>query len=303
MAPVAVTMGDPAGIGPELCLRAAGSAVVVGSRRILERVAERLGLAMPARIVDVLPAGIDPDAIRPGQIQREAGLIAAAAIEEAIAGAKAGRYTAVVTAPIHKQAIHLAGVPFPGHTEWFAERCGVAGETMLLYHRRCAVALATVHVPLRAVPDLVTPRRLVETGRLLAAALRRIRGRPPRIAVLGCNPHAGEGGLFGDEDRRVIPAVAELLQLGIDAEGPLPPDTAFTPAARARYDGFVCWYHDQGLAPFKALCMDDGVNVTLGLPIVRTSVDHGTAFDIAWQGTADHRSLAAAIRLARRLAR
>jgi 4-hydroxythreonine-4-phosphate dehydrogenase len=153
-----------------------------------------------------------------------------------------------------------------------------------------------------SVPAALTPSRIVETARHFHAALKRLRMRPPRLAVCGFNPHAGEGGLFGREDEVVTPAVYELLQLGIDAEGPLPPDTAFTPKNRQRFDGWVCLYHDQGLIPFKALAFDDGVNVTLGLPIVRTSVDHGTAFDIAWKGEAEHRSMVRAIELAGRLA-
>jgi 4-hydroxythreonine-4-phosphate dehydrogenase len=152
------------------------------------------------------------------------------------------------------------------------------------------------------VPRDLDPLRIVRVGRQLAEALRRLRGREPRLAVLGFNPHAGEGGLFGDEEARIVPAVGELLQLGIQADGPLPPDTAFTPDARSRYDGWVCMYHDQGLIPFKAFAFDRGVNVTLGLPIVRTSVDHGTAFDIAWQGRAQHTSMVEAIRLAGLLA-
>jgi 4-hydroxythreonine-4-phosphate dehydrogenase len=244
-------------------------------------------LPVPDQLIDTGPAAL----ITPGRISAAAGAVAAAAIEEAIAGTQDGRYAALVTNPIHKQAIHAAGVPFPGHTEWLAARCGVSGETMLM-----------CHVPLQAVPAALSPQRLIAVGRLLHAALRRIRGRSPRLAICGFNPHAGEGGLFGHEDEVVVPAVYELLQLGIDCEGPLPPDTAFTPAARRRYDGFIALYHDQGLIPFKALHFDTGVNVTLGLPLVRTSVDHGTAFDIAWQGIAQHSSLVSAITLAARLA-
>lgn len=303
---IAVTLGDPAGVGPELACKALAEPVVhaccdpvlVGSRAVVERVAAHLGLEVPVELVDTG----DPGPIEPGRISAAAGACSAQAIEEAIAGTIAKRYAALVTNPIHKQAIHAAGVPFPGHTEWLAARCGVSGETMLMYHDGLAVALATCHQSLVSVPASLTPQRLVEVGRLLHAALKRIRGRPPRLAICGFNPHAGEGGLFGHEDGVVVPAVYELLQLGIDCAGPLPPDTAFTPAARDRYDGIVVLYHDQGLIPFKALYFDTGVNVTLGLPIIRTSVDHGTAFDIAWQGVAQHRSLVEAIKLAARLA-
>jgi 4-hydroxythreonine-4-phosphate dehydrogenase len=251
-------------------------------------------------VVDPLP-DFAASAVRPGEIDAACGAAAGACIDEAIAGCRDGRYAAMVTCPISKQAVHAAGIPFPGHTEWLAARCGVAGETMMMYHRDLAVALVTCHQSLMSVPSALTPLRIVESARLFHAALTRLRGRAPRLAVCGFNPHAGEGGLFGKEDAVVVPAVYELLQLGIDADGPLPPDTAFTPKNRERYDGWVCLYHDQGLIPFKALAFDEGVNVTLGLPIVRTSVDHGTAFDIAWQGVAEHRSLVEAILLAARL--
>ncbi len=302
---IAVTLGDPAGVGPEIACKALAEPAVlaccrpclIGSRSVITQIAARLNLPLPEGIVDTGDAGV----IAPGVVSAAAGAAAAAAIEEAIAGTRAGRYAALVTNPICKSAIHAAGVPFPGHTEWLAARCGVAGETMLMYHDELAVALVTCHQPLLSVPASLTPQRIVAVGRLLHDALVRIRGRRPRLAICGFNPHAGEGGLFGREDEVVAPAVYELLQLGIRCDGPLPPDTAFTPANRARYDGHIALYHDQGLLPFKALYFDTGVNVTLGLPIIRTSVDHGTAFDIAGQGVAQHRSLVEAIRLAARL--
>jgi 4-hydroxythreonine-4-phosphate dehydrogenase len=173
---------------------------------------------------------------------------------------------------------------------------------MLMYDPSIAVALVTVHQAYTSVVGSLSVERIVHTGELLAQALRRLRKGEPRIAVLGLNPHAGEHGLFGDEEARFIePAVAELRRRGIQCDGPLPPDTAFSPAKRKYYAGHVCLYHDQGLIPFKALAFDDGVNVTLGLPIVRTSADHGTAFDIAWKGKASQRSLVSAIRLASNL--
>ena len=305
---VAITLGDPAGVGPEIACKALAESavhaccepVLIGSRSVVEQVAHKLGLTVPGVIVDTGT----PASFIPGQVSAAGGAAAAAAFELAISGTQQGRYAAIVTNPLNKAAIHLAGIPFPGHTEWLAARCGGSrGETMLMYHDELAVVLATCHQPLLSVPASLTPQRIVEAGRMLYAALKRIRGRTPRLAVCGFNPHAGEDGLFGDEDRLlVVPAVYELQQLGIDCAGPLPPDTAFTPANRARYDGIVALYHDQGLIPFKALYFDTGVNVTLGLPLIRTSVDHGTAFDIAWQGLAQHRSLVAAITLAARLA-
>jgi 4-hydroxythreonine-4-phosphate dehydrogenase len=307
---IAVTMGDPAGIGPEILLKALAEPAVqrvcvpmaVASRALLERVAGLLSLPVPSQVVEPDPAGFDAAALQPGRISAAAGAMAGACIEEAIAGCRAGRYAALVTNPISKAAVHAAGIPFPGHTEWLAERCGVQGEFMLMYHRRLAVVLTTCHQSLASVPATLSPGRIVAAGTALAQALRRIRRREPRLCVCGYNPHAGEGGMFGDEDERLVaPAVAELRRAGIDAEGPLPPDTAFSPANRRRFDGHVAMYHDQGLIAFKALYFDSGVNVTLGLPIVRTSVDHGTAFDIAWRGVASHRSLVEAVVLAAKM--
>jgi len=309
---IAITLGDPAGIGPELALRAALDPavlalclpVLIGDRALLARVGAALGLPVPTAVVEPAVPGFVADAIMPGRVQAAAGAAGAAWVAAAVDGCLAGTYAAMVTGPLNKAALAAAGVPFPGHTELLAARCAVTGEVMMLHHADLAVALVTVHQSLASVPAAITPGRIVHVGRLLAQALRRLReprDTPPRLAVLGLNPHAGEGGLFGDEERAIVPAVAELLQLGIDVDGPLPPDSAFTPDARARYDGWVCMYHDQGLIPFKALAFDQGVNVTLGLPIVRTSPDHGTAFDIAWRGVARHSSLVAAIALAARL--
>ena len=309
MVRIAITLGDPAGIGPEITCKALAEhavlaccqPVVIGSRAVLHAVAQRLHLPVPKDIVDVTPPGFELAQVIPGKISAFAGACAAVAIEEAIAGTQAGRYAALVTNPICKAATHAAGVPFPGHTEWLAARCAVSGETMLMYHDELAVALVTCHQSLLSVPASLSPQRIVAAARLLHDALLRIRGRKPRLAICGFNPHAGEGGMFGSEDQMVVPAVNELLQLGIECDGPLPPDTAFTPANRKHYDGVVALYHDQGLIAFKALYFDTGVNVTLGLPIIRTSVDHGTAFDIAWKGIAQHQSLVAAVCLAARL--
>ncbi len=307
---LAITIGDPAGIGPELALRAAVDTrvtalctpVLIGSRALLARVAERLQLVVPMNIDEPGPTGFDAAAVVPGTIAALHGAASVQWVEHAIAGCRAGTYAAMVTGPIHKQAWHAAGITFPGHTELLAARCAVSGsEAMLLYHDELAVALVTVHQALITVPQELNPQRIVRIAEQTAAIVQRLRGRKPRIAVLGFNPHAGEGGLFGAEEAAIRPAIYELLQLGFDVDGPLPPDTAFTPAARARYDAWICMYHDQGLIPFKALHFDTGVNVTLGLPIVRTSVDHGTGFDRAWQGTASAESLIAAVALAARL--
>jgi 4-hydroxythreonine-4-phosphate dehydrogenase len=316
---IALTMGDPAGIGPEIALRAATDPavlrccrpVLVGSRRLLERVASSLQLALPSAIHDVAVDGFDADAVVPGRIQASCGLASARYVLEAIDGCLDGRYAALATAPINKAALSAAGLPWPGHTEMLAEKCSgrrggyaSAGEVMLMYDRRIAVALVTCHQSLASVPASLSVAAIVRTGRLLAEALRRLRRHEPLLCLCGLNPHAGENGLFGDEEERfIIPAMAELRAAGIAVEGPLPPDTAFTAAKRKRFSGYVVMYHDQGLIPFKALAFDAGVNVTLGLPVVRTSVDHGTAFDLAWQGVASHGSLVEAVRLAVKLAK
>ena len=308
---IALTIGDPSGVGPELVCRIAGRSdvlgicrpVAVGSRAVFAAVCGKTGLPLPEEIVDVTPAGCDPAAIRPGRPQRAGGALAAAAIEHAVRGCLNGRYAAMVTAPISKLAIQAAGVPFSGHTEWLAARCGVASPTMLLWSGELAVALVTCHQALASVPGGLSVEGIVTAGRRLAAVLQVLGVPSPRIAVLGLNPHAGEDGLFGGEERETIaPACRKLAEAGLDVVGPLPPDTAFVPARRAAFDGWVAMYHDQGLIPVKTLAFDRAVNVTLGLPIVRTSPDHGTAWDIAWRGLAEQESMLEAVRLAVRLA-
>lgn len=302
-------MGDPAGVGPELlcrtcadpALRRRATLIAVADPALLARVAGPLGLPLPEHIEQpcALPNLRD---LVPGQVQAAAGVAALACLEHAIAACQHGRADALITAPICKAAIHLAGCPFPGHTELLAERLG-GRPIMMLYDRRIAVALITVHQRLASVPTSLAGEQVLHAARCLDRALRRLRRRSPRLALLGLNPHAGEEGLFGDEEARILAPAAELLRAeGLDITGPLPPDTAFTPAARQRFDGHICCYHDQGLIPFKALAFSQGVNVTLGLPIVRCSPDHGCAFDLAWQGRAAADSMHAAVRLALRLA-
>ncbi|MFM2067648.1 MAG: hypothetical protein RLZZ584_2557, partial [Pseudomonadota bacterium] len=239
-----------------------------------------------------------------GQVQRQAGLAAAAAIRAAVVLVQAGQGAAVVTAPIHKEALARAGEPYPGHTEMLAELAGAPGAPcevrMMLANPELRTVLVTVHCSLRRAIDLVTTDAVLATLRIAhrSAALW---GQPrPRIAVAGLNPHAGEGGLFGDEETRVIaPAVAAACTEGIVASGPYAPDTVFMRARQGEFDIVIAQYHDQGLIPVKYLGVEQGVNVTLGLPFVRTSPDHGTAFDIAGTGRADPSSLIAAVRMAR----
>lgn len=307
---IAVTMGDPAGIGPELCLRLlthAGTAqvaqpIIFGDVGVLQRVAEKLALPFDAtRVVDV--GAIAAEDVVPGQIDARCGEAAYRYVIAAIDAALAGDVDAIATAPLHKEALHAAGHDYPGHTEIFAERMHAERSCMMLTAPEITCSLVTVHVGLGEVAGLLTTERIGEVIDLTAAAMRRLRGREPRLVVCGLNPHAGEGGLFGqrEEERIIAPAVAAGRARGLDIEGPLSPDTAFLPTIRARTDAYVCMYHDQGLIPLKALAFDSAINTTLGLPIVRTSVDHGTAFDIAWQGVANPASLYEAVRLAARL--
>ena len=325
---IAVTMGDPAGIGPEICLRLLAEEsllaycvpIVLGDAGILDRAAQHCGLPKPRlrfthkefsgrtaavtepAVVDVgaLPA----DQLQPGTVGPETGRAGYRYIEAAIEAALAGRVDAVTTAPIHKEALRAAGIPHPGHTEIFAEKTGTQRSCMMLTSPEITCSFVTVHVGYRDVPGLLNVERIVEVIELTADAMRRLRSRAPALTVCGLNPHAGEHGLFGDreEERIIVPAIDKARAQGLAIEGPLPPDTAFLPARRRTTDAFICMYHDQGHIPLKALAFDEAINITLGLPIVRTSVDHGTALDIAWQGKAHPNSLFEAVKLAARLA-
>lgn len=308
---IAVTMGDPAGVGPELCLRLLQSAevrdlctpIIYGDRGVLRRVANHLGWPEPDAGCVLDLNAIDAGAFQPGRVSAACGAAAYAYFTRAIDDALAGAVDAIATAPLHKEALHAAGFPFPGHTEILASRTSAERSCMMLTAEAITCSLVTVHVGYGEVPALLTVERIGDTIELTADAMRRIRGRAPRLLVCGLNPHAGEHGLFGnrEEERVIVPAIEAARAKGIDVSGPLPPDTAFLPKYRAACDAYVCMYHDQGLIPLKALAFEDAVNVTLGLPIVRTSVDHGTAFDIAWQGVADVSSLVQAVKLAVRL--
>ncbi len=322
--PIAITMGDPAGVGPEVCLHLLANAdiaalctpVIFGDAAVLRACATRTGLPFTAPVfseMDVAraaqPGVLDLGAIAlepftPGTINAATGRAAFTYVNRAIDAALAGRVAAVATAPMNKEALSLAGIHFPGHTEIFASRTNAARSCMMQYSEEITCTFVTVHVGYAEVPKLLTQERILEVIELTAAGLERIRRRQPKIVVCGLNPHAGEHGLFGEreEERIIIPAIAAARAAGHDVEGPLPPDTAFLPWKRQATDAFVCLYHDQGHIPVKALAFDSAVNTTLGLPIIRTSVDHGTALDIAWQGKARPDSLYAAVRLAVRLA-
>jgi len=324
---LAVTMGDPAGVGPELCLRllseasiaAACTPVIFGDAGVLRRVGEMTGLPLAAPVMAAAdwdrrwqtldqPAVLDFQAIEaaqvvPGQVSAATGAAAFLYIDRAIDAALAEQVAAVTTAPISKEALHAAGHPYPGHTEIFAARTSAARSCMMQYSDQITCSFVTTHLGYRDVPQHLTSERILDVIELTAAALAKLRGRPPRLVVCGLNPHAGEHGLFGDreEERIIVPAIEAARRQGITIEGPLPADTAFVPEKRQTTDAYICMYHDQGHIPVKALAFDSAVNTTLGLSIVRTSVDHGTAADIAWQGLANPGSLFAAVRLALRL--
>lgn len=333
--PLAVTMGDPCGIGPEVVVRAwsavPGPGVVIGDVAVLRRAVAQCGLALPVARLEApeeatvvppgclpvwepggLPAGLA--ALPMGQVHRDAGQAAAACIESAAALALDRRARAIVTAPIHKQALAAAGSPYPGHTEMLqalATKPGAAAPDvrMMLANDELRVVLVTIHVGLRRAIDLLSESLVLGTIRIAHRAAAGWGMKTPRIAVAGLNPHAGEDGLFGDEEGRIIaPAIAVARREGIDASGPHAPDTVFmrarhAPGHRGEFDLVVAMTHDHGLIPVKYLGVERGVNVTLGLPFVRTSPDHGTAFDIAGQGRADPASLRCAASMADELSR
>lgn len=330
---LAVTMGDPVGIGPEIIAKAfaAGElddALVVGDVQVLRRGARAAGLRLPVAWLDrpedavgcppgALPVWQPPDlpaglaALPWGRIDARAGAAAAACITAAAGLARAGRVAALVTAPLHKEALGAAGVPFPGHTEMLQALCADGGALppvrMMLANEQLRVVLVTIHMALRAAIDALDTPGILQTLRITHQAGQRFGMPAPRIAVAGLNPHAGEGGRFGDEEIRLItPAIEAARAEGIDARGPFAPDTVFMRARHApehpgEFDFVVAMTHDHGLIPVKYLGVEEGVNVTLGLPLVRTSPDHGTAFDVAGQGVAHADSLVAAARMARRL--
>lgn len=309
---LAVTCGEPAGVGPELVLRLAertrsARIVAIGNRALLAERAARL--ALPVRLCafdERLPAEPGTLAVldvplavpsRPGELDARNAAHVLAMLDAAIDGCVAGRFDAMVTAPVHKGIINDAGVPFTGHTEYLAERTATPRVVMMLAGAGLRVALATTHLPLREVADAITPELLREVLLILDRDLREKFGLgAPRILVAGLNPHAGEGGHMGREELDVIgPALDELRRQGLNLIGPLPADTLFTPHQLERGDAQLAMYHDQGLPVLKHASFGGGVNITLGLPIIRTSVDHGTALDLAGSGKADPGSLYAAV--------
>ncbi|MBV8146235.1 MAG: 4-hydroxythreonine-4-phosphate dehydrogenase PdxA [Gammaproteobacteria bacterium] len=320
---IALTSGEPAGIGPELCLAMAGRSlpcelVCLGDRALLAGRAQALHLDV--RLREPAPPGLRPAAPRPaGELTVEHLPLAVpsvagrpdpgnaryvlALLDRAIEGVRAGEFDALVTAPVHKGVVNDAGIAFTGHTEYLQQRTG-GRAVMMLVTGKLRVALATTHLPLRAVSAALSADLLYEVTAILARELSsRFRVSAPRIAVCGLNPHAGEGGHLGDEEQRIIaPALERLRASGIQVSGPLPADTVFVPRVLAGFDAVLAMYHDQGLPVIKHAGFEQAVNVTLGLPLIRTSPDHGTAFDLAGSGRADPSSLIAAVQLASTLA-
>ena len=320
--PIAITMGCPVGIGPEIIVRFLAGAslpeevrpVVVGDLGVLRRAAAVVGSDVrfaawqpgetgPHDAVPVLPLSDLGDDLPWGQPTPETGHAMGRYIEETVRLIRCGVFAAMVTCPIGKAALNAGGYAFPGHTEMLAALCGEAEYAMMMAGSRLRITLVTIHQPLASVAHDISEAAVLRMIRITGRALRDDFGLvTPRLAVAGLNPHGGEGGMFGVEEQQAIfPAVIAAQQEGWSVEGPFPPDTVFHRAAGGAFDAVVCMYHDQGLIPFKLLHFSDGVNVTLGLSIVRTSVDHGTAYDIAGKGLADPASLAAAYALAARI--
>jgi 4-phospho-D-threonate 3-dehydrogenase / 4-phospho-D-erythronate 3-dehydrogenase len=336
---LAITMGDPAGIGPEIIVKACGrlrdrlaasdlKLLIIGSRGAFDRANRQL--AADIDIADVsakdenknenwpnlgfLQADDEGAAIAPGVLSADGGRFAYKAVEQGVRLALSGRIGGIVTAPLNKEALNKAGYHYPGHTEMLAELTGVRGSVMLLAHGNMRVSHVSTHVALQDVPSRLTPERLRHVIDLTQKALLGIGIARPKIAVAALNPHAGEGGLFGRQDIDVSqPVIADMVAKGLDVVGPVPGDTVFVKLRAGQYDAVVAMYHDQGHIPVKLLGFEidpatgkwqelSGVNITLGLPIIRTSVDHGTAFDIAGQGIANERSMIEAIEYAERLA-
>ena len=329
MKPLLITMGDPTGIGPELIIKTLLDGKFANSSRPIEIVGDINILAQAGNIfgcrgeIEQLQNGyvaitfgteqlivrpcsnLDPATTNYGKPDLNCGKAMADYIEHAISRCLDGTAAGIVTCPINKAAINTAGFHFPGHTELLADRCRINKVVMMLAGERLKVCLVTTHLAHRDITANLNQAEIVQTIRITATAFRNQFGiKNPRLAVLALNPHASEDGLFGDEEERIIaPAIATTQAEGINATGPHSADTLFHFAAKGKYDAVICMYHDQGLIPLKLLHFDDAVNVTLGLPIVRTSVDHGTAYDLAGTGTASTASLVAAIKMAEQMAK
>ena len=301
-------MGDPTGVGPEVILKAISdknitrlcNPVILGDEAVFKYLISNF--QFPISNLEVINlSNLNPQKLKPGKPDKVCAKAMMAYIKEAVCMAMAGDVDAIVTGPISKEAINRAGYNFHGHTEFLAHLTKTKDYAMMLAGSSLKVILVTIHESIKNVPGLLTTKKVFKTIKITDNTFKRYFGlKKPRIAVAALNPHAGEGGLFGDEEKRIIlPAIQKARRLGIDASDPLPPDTLFYRAVKNKeFDCVVCMYHDQGLIPLKLLHFEDGVNVTLGLPIIRTSVDHGTGYDIAWKGIANPSSMIAAIKMA-----
>lgn len=325
---IALTLGDINGIGPEVVVRAVLDErvqkvcrpLLIGPRAVLDQATGRFGT--PPAIECVEPEGLPATEVTPGQVTAAAGRIAHDCLRFAARAAGAGEVDAVCTGPLNKAALAAAGIRHPGHTEILADECGVSDFAMMLHlsadalvdirqllgagpaDRGVAIAHATLHSSVRSVPGLLSPTAVLEKIGLVAGFLRRLGIAQPRIGVAALNPHAGESGLFGDEEStQIAPGIEQAQAAGVDARGPFPADTLIRRAILGEFDGLVAMYHDQGHIPVKLIAFDRAINVTLGIPMVRTSPTHGTAFDIAWQGRANPAGMIEAILLAARLSR
>lgn len=322
MLPIAITLGCPGGIGPEIILKYFTTAdpvrqipvVVAGDLQVLQYYAEKLkldcslfawtpGMELPSeeKSIPVYETSqLTKESISPGNFSQETAVAMASAISGAVQGTLDKHFSGICTCPISKEALQLSGYHYPGHTEMLAHMTGSENHVMMMAGNSLKVTLATIHCSIAEVPGLLNEQALLKLFQTTHRSLRiDFNLAEPRLAVAALNPHGGEGAMFGDEEQRIlIPAMKKAGSMDIPLRGPFPPDTIFFKAARGEYDAVICMYHDQGLIPFKLLHFEDGVNVTLGLPIVRTSVDHGTAYDIAGQGIANPTSLQAAVQLA-----
>ncbi len=324
MKKLAITMGDPGGVGPEIIVKALSctwirdycTSIIIGDRIPLEEAMTLLKLHAKLRIIqspeesqpfhqgrtfDLIDMGVAKK-FKKGKPTAEGGKASVQYIKKAVELALDKHVDGIVTAPISKEAIHMARFPWPGHTEMISELTHTKDYAMMFVGGPLRIILVTIHTALKKVPSLISKARIVKTFRLAKKACEMLGMKAPKIAVAGLNPHAGEAGLFGDEEvRKIRPAVKEALREGIPVVGPFPPDVIFHKAYRGEFDLIVCMYHDQGLIPLKMVAFDKGVNMTVGLPIIRTSPDHGTAYDIAWKGIANPSSMIEAIKLAAKL--
>lgn len=310
---IAVTLGDPAGIGPEIALKAILSKeivsvcepVIVGDRIVIEQAVEKLSLPFDLKKIKLIDTGEIKDRnFEKNKPTAEGGRACVSYIKKAVELALNKSVDAIVTAPISKEALKMAGFKWPGHTELLAELTGTKDYAMMFYSDKLKVILVTIHTALKNVPEMIKKEKVLKTILLAKKSCDMMGIENPKIAVAGLNPHSGETGIFGDEEiREISPAVDKAQSMGIPVSGPYPADTLFHRAYNGEFDIIVCMYHDQGLIPLKMIAFDKAVNVTIGLPIIRTSPDHGTAYDIAWKGIANPSSMIEAIKLAARLRR